>query len=445
MKKNYIIISIVAVVVIFIIPLLFILITNDKEIYSTITLDINPSLEINLDKDEKVVSVIPLNDDAKDIIKEDYEDKSLDDVLQSLAHNLVEKNYVTDGEIKMLVNSSIDTDYEKLLIKIVTAFVEKHISVEVIPIYSITKEDEEFAKAHNITPYKAAYINSVKEVNSNIDIETITDKPIKEIKEMKETGNDCDEGYFIDRDHCFKEIERVPAESGKVCPGGYFEYEGKCYEEKPSIETNNTYCRDEFTLKDNKCVRTDSYEADGDCGDNHYIKEEDMCEEEVIVGDAYEFCRDPGRTLYDHKCLATKPTINGGCLNGDMLYNGKCVNTRNDYYLAEWKCSDGEVITNDKGELIYPDKKCRENKKVKVTSYKCNEGFTLNGKTCFREEIEDPQKERVCPNGFTKVLNDRCINLSNTKEFENGHVCKQENSKVIGTECVIYEIIEAKK
>ncbi len=41
----------------------------NNQIMSTITLDINPSIEINLNKDNKVISVIALNEDAKDIVE----------------------------------------------------------------------------------------------------------------------------------------------------------------------------------------------------------------------------------------------------------------------------------------------------------------------------------------------------------------------------------------
>ena len=49
---------------------------------STITLDINPSIEINLKRNSKVKSVIALNDDAKDIINNDLFGKSLKDALK---------------------------------------------------------------------------------------------------------------------------------------------------------------------------------------------------------------------------------------------------------------------------------------------------------------------------------------------------------------------------
>lgn len=445
MNKKHLIISSTIMVIILIIALIINIIPSKENVYRTITLDINPSIEINLDKNDKVISVKALNEDAKEIIEDNLNNKSFDDALRSISNKLIEHDYGKDGNIVMLINSSIGENYEELKNKIMNSFRDTEVHVEVIFIDKISKEDKEFAKEHNITPYKAAYLNKIKEENENVDIEKLIDKPIEEITEVKNTGNYCDDDYFLEGDHCFKEIERIPAKEGNVCPREYMEYSGKCYKEEPYLEKDNYKCSDGFVLKDNKCVNTSSMDADGDCGTNPYIKEEDMCVEEVIVGDAYEYCRDPGRTLYNGKCLATKPTINGGCLNGDMLYNGKCVNTRNDYYLSEWKCPNGETLSNPNGELLYPDKKCREQKKVKPISYKCPDEFILDGKTCTRTDIQDAQKERYCPSGYTKVNFDRCINLNDVKDYESGFVCNQENSKVIGNVCVIYDIIEAKK
>lgn len=445
MNKKYLIISTITIVVILIIALIINIIPGKESVYRTITLDINPSIEINLNKNDKVISIKALNDDAKEIIEDNLKDKSFDDALKYISNKLIEKDYGRDGDIVMLINSSIDDNYDELRNKIMNSFKDVDINVEVISIDKVSVEDKEFAREHNITPYKAAYLNELKEENDKFDIEELIDKPIEEINEIKNTGNYCDPGYTLEGDQCFKEIERVPAQTGNVCPRDYSEYNGKCYLETRSVETGNLICYGEHVLKDGSCIRTDSHPADGICENGHYITAEDMCENEVIVGDAYEFCRDPGRTLYNGKCLATKPTINGGCLNGDMLYNGKCVNTRNDYYLSEWKCPSGEVISSDKGELLYSDKKCREWKKVKPEGYKCDDDFTLDGKTCTRTDLQTPFRETTCPDGFTKNEYDRCINLNNVKDFESGKVCDQENSRVIGDTCVIYEIVEAKK
>ena len=445
MKKKNIIIGIVLGIILLIGGICLVLFNNKEDSYSTIYLEINQSLEIVVDKDENVVSVNPLNDDAKKIVDNDSIGKSLNDLLGNLIDKIIENGYTRDNQLTMLLHVTNDLDIQDIDSRFKDFFHEKDINLQTIVIDEVSSEDKEFAKEHNISEYKAAYINSIKEENEKVDIETLIDKSINELNNTKNTGLYCDDGYFLEGEMCYKEIEKIEAHSGSICPRGFMEYNGKCYEEQPYIETDNYICRDNFTLVNGTCINKITDVARGICNDGEYDGSKDVCYEKEFIGDAYEFCRDSGRTLYDHKCLATKPTINGGCLNGDMLYNGKCVNTRNDYYASEWMCPNGQINSTDKGDLIFPDNKCYKEVEVKPTSYECNDGFVLEGKTCVMIETQTPERERICPSGFTKVPYDRCININNIKDYETGLVCDKENARVEGNVCVVYEVIDAKK
>lgn len=65
----------------------------DTNVVSMITLDINPSIKIELNKDNLVINVISLNDDGKEITDDNYLGKNLDDVVNSIIDNLVDKGY----------------------------------------------------------------------------------------------------------------------------------------------------------------------------------------------------------------------------------------------------------------------------------------------------------------------------------------------------------------
>ena len=438
MKKSNIIISAVVGFILLLFGIIMLIGQKDNS-YSTINLEINPSIEIKFEK-EKVISVEALNDDAKIIVNNDFKGKSLDETFKIILESLIDNGYVKENKVTMLMHVSSDLDGKEINNKMNSVFKDKGIYADTIIIDKVSKDDEEFAKNHNISPYKAAYLNTIKENFEYADIEKLVDKPISELKETKDTGNLCEEGYTLERDLCFKEIERIEAKQGNVCPGNYDDYNGKCYENTPYIEGPNYVCNEDFTLKDGMCYREETYLAEPICENGIYHGEDDSCYEQVYIGDAYEYCRDPGRTLYNHKCLATKPTINGGCLNGDMLYNGKCVNTRNDYYDSEWKCPDGQTNSKPNGELINSDNKCYQEKKGGSPTYSCQEEYKLNGKTCVREEMHNAEKERICPSGFTKVEYDRCINMNNVKEYETGLVCDKENARVENGICVVYDI-----
>ena len=410
---------------------------------STITLDINPSIEINLDKNEKVKSIIALNDDAKEIIDNNIKGKKLEEAFEALITNLVEKGYVDDNNLQIVLHTEGKVTNEDLAKQIEFEFGKKEIHTEIITVDSITKEDEKLAKEYGVSPAKISYIKTIIEENKNIDIKDLANKSVSEINETKTTGKYCESGYTLEGDWCLKEINRTQALQGNVCPDDYTEYEGKCYEEVRAIETNNYLCSDGLKLINDICISEEIGDALVKCDTGKY--DNGYCVSETYVADAYEFCRDSGRTLYEHKCLATKPTINGGCLGSDMLYKGKCVNTRNDYYMAEWKCPDGRIISNADGSLLYEDKKCYTEKKTKPTSYYCDGNGELNGTKCVIKHTEKPQKERTCPSGYTPVDDgSRCLNFNKTASKENGYYCEQESSRIDNKTCIIYEMVEAK-
>ena len=88
MKKKIILSIIIGLF--FIIGTVSVILFNNR-IVSTITLDINPSIEISLTKNEKVKKVKALNSDAKDVINKNLKGKSLDKALDVITKNIVEK------------------------------------------------------------------------------------------------------------------------------------------------------------------------------------------------------------------------------------------------------------------------------------------------------------------------------------------------------------------
>mgnify|MGYP003571268953 CR=1 FL=1 len=441
MKKK-IIISIIGCLIL-IIGIIGFIILNNNRIVSTFTLDINPSIEINLDKNDKVKSVVALNEDGKGIISKDLKGKSLDDTFDLLITNLIDGGFIEDNYVDVIVYSNEKLSSEDIGEKVEFSFGKKEVHAEIIVIDKITKEDEELAKKYNVTPAKMSYIKTIIQDNKNVNLEDLANKPVNELKETKETGKYCDKGYTLEGDWCLIEKERVSAISGEVCPRGYAEHEGKCYEEIRSVESNNYICNEGFKLIDNICVMNEVTDAFGKCSSGNY--DQGYCVEKEYIGEATEFCRDPGRTLYEHKCLATKPAINGGCIGKDMYYNGKCLNPYNDYYMSEWKCPDGMVIPKAEGSLQYEDKKCYKETKTKPTSYYCETNAKLEGTKCVINRTEGPLKEMSCPSGTIPIDDgSRCLNLNKIATKESGLVCEGENTRLKGKDCITYEMKEAK-
>ena len=246
MKKKMLI-PVVICLVLLIIFIVLVLVKTDKKDVTTITLDINPSVEIKLEKDE-VKEVRALNSDGERVIESVKDDMNLEDTLKEIMNKAIELDYIIDDNAIVLVYVDGKQDMDELQKYLNGPLSESGKSLEMIVIDKITKEDEKFAKKHNITPAKAHLINELAK-ERDVKPEDYVNKSISEIKETKDTGRTCGEGYELRGDFCFKEISREAAKTGKVCPREYTEYKGKCYEEVGVEETDNLVCAEDRTLK----------------------------------------------------------------------------------------------------------------------------------------------------------------------------------------------------
>ena len=456
MKKK-IIITIIAILVIVIGVTSFII--WDNRVVSTITLDINPSIEIKLGKNEIVKKIVALNDDAKEIINDNLNGKDLKEVVEVITEKVIEEGYIEDNYVVILLHTKGSIKNEDINNRIRNSFEEKNVNADIIVIDKMTKEDEEIAKKYNITPSKAAYINSILKENENIGIENLVNQSVNDLDETKNSGNYCEDGYFLEGNMCLKEIKRVAAKSGQVCPVEYYEYKGKCYEETPIEHTDKLICRDELKLKDGKCVRTFEREAEPSkysCPQGEETTRLKAGLSSANDGDANEvICIDLSNakhpvspcethdgteyTVSGGKCYWHRaPVIASGC-PGKIQIGGTCWDDASNVLICEGY-RDGKRYSSRSEYCEHSIKYIKPN----VTEYKCPSDYTLSDSKCLKYEIEDAEYEQVCKSGYTLVDNDRCINLNKVKNKENGYVCDSTDERVKGNECVTYDVVFAK-
>ncbi|MBO4245345.1 MAG: hypothetical protein J5892_01240 [Bacilli bacterium] len=452
MKKKIMIITIIVIGLI--IGVIGFICWNNRTV-TTITVDINPSIKINLKKDNKVKSVIALNDDAKDIISKDLKGKNLDDAFEIIVNNLIEKEYITTEElVDVIIYTEGNVTNEEINRKISKTMGDNNIATNIIMIDTITKEDKEIAKKYNVSLGKAAYINTIIDENSNIKIEVLTDKSVSDLKESKVTGNYCEDGYTLEGDWCLKEIRREAASSGMICPAGYNDHDGICYAEIDSKESDELSCPGGFTLKDNKCISTNDMEANPEyacskgelvtdpVGLKRGIKTPVCVDKSTGKKPTLRCLLNPGHIMINGKCYnGPAPVINGGCPNGDTLRNGGCYSKDDE---DQWQCPSGDIYEKSKGTYVELCPDTLTYITPTITGYTCPEGYTVKDKKCVHEDIVDPYHLRDCISGYTLTDSNRCVNYNKTVPKTEGLVCNNEDARVKNNMCVIYDVIEAK-
>ncbi|MBR6577958.1 MAG: PepSY domain-containing protein [Clostridia bacterium] len=79
---------------------------------TTVAIDVNPSIELNFDKHEKVVSASALNSDAEKILYElELQGKKLEDAVTLIVESMIDKGFISEISNSILV--SVDGDGQK--------------------------------------------------------------------------------------------------------------------------------------------------------------------------------------------------------------------------------------------------------------------------------------------------------------------------------------------
>lgn len=157
----------------------------DDKVVSTITIDINPSFKLELNKNNKVINILYLNDDAENIEIKDYKGKDFDKVFDNITKELIEKEYVNEkADILLNIDGKIKEEDVK---KVITdSFKSNNINAEII-VPTITDSSKELAKKYNITESKAAYIEQIVKNNTKLKIEDIVENSVKDINNKIES------------------------------------------------------------------------------------------------------------------------------------------------------------------------------------------------------------------------------------------------------------------
>lgn len=186
MKKKVFLISFIMVILLSTFICIYVFTRKDNKIKldttitSSIVLDINPSLKIELNKENKVINLIGLNEDGKKVIIKDYKGKVLDEVIESILEKSHSLEYLkNDTTILVSVNGTYKADDLKTIIG---EYLEnKSIKGELI-VPTITESSKEIASKYNITESKASYLEEIIK-DTSLKIEDVKDMSVQDAKE----------------------------------------------------------------------------------------------------------------------------------------------------------------------------------------------------------------------------------------------------------------------
>ena len=187
---------------------------NNVKVASIIGIDVNPSVELKVNKNEKVLDVIANNDDAKVILEGmDLKGSGINVAVNALIGSMVKNGYIDElaNSILISVDNPDSQESEKLRKKIVdelNAFISNGNNISVVS-QSITAEDKNtsLAKKYGISVGKLELIEKLIEKNNLYTYETLKDLSINELNlllgsttENVTTSGSASEKAYIGKD-----------------------------------------------------------------------------------------------------------------------------------------------------------------------------------------------------------------------------------------------------
>ena len=168
------------------------LIHNYYSVDSIVAIDVNPSVEIALNKSYKVLSVRANNEDAASLIKDKiFKNRNCDDVIFELTMSLSSSGYINKNKNSILVSvsNSNEVKADEVKTRVVTDIKTTLNEQKIEPVIykqsisnSKTKELERLAKQYHTSFGKMQLINSLIKKDETLTIEELVALPIQEIK-----------------------------------------------------------------------------------------------------------------------------------------------------------------------------------------------------------------------------------------------------------------------
>ncbi len=171
-------------------------ISSKGEKNATICLDVNPSVEIAVDKSETVVDVTADNKDGESIINgKDFKGDSLSDTVETLVNRMVDEDYISNLKNSVLVSiASENGEFGKQLEKKMSDSIfellgSKNIEGAVLS-QTITQADDElvsFAKMYNISIGRALMIMDIMEAEPHYTFESLASLSVNDLCLTRQT------------------------------------------------------------------------------------------------------------------------------------------------------------------------------------------------------------------------------------------------------------------
>ena len=181
---------------------------------STLTVDVNPSIELTTNRLDKVVEINPLNSNARSLL-EGYtpSDRDLDDVINDLVDRMILKGYITGGQDNVVMISVQDQDADQKLVDRVNKAIAAYLENKQIEATIVNKKLDIAREALNkdgVSSGKLAVVEALMKGDDTLSKEALADMKISELVALAKELNIKPSTLFeavLDRDDDFDDFD----------------------------------------------------------------------------------------------------------------------------------------------------------------------------------------------------------------------------------------------
>lgn len=167
---------------------------------SVVSLDVNPSIELKVNRNEKVLLCEAVNDEGRDVLSDmgdgkDLKGTKLDVAVNAIVGGLVKNGYFDSLSSAILIsvedNDTTRADrLQKELYDTVSAFLSDSDHTADVLSQTVAQNSalEAQARSNNISTGKAALIEQIMKLNGSLKFEALSGLSVEELKDLREAG-----------------------------------------------------------------------------------------------------------------------------------------------------------------------------------------------------------------------------------------------------------------
>ncbi len=185
---------------------------------SVIYIDVNPSIQVSIDKNEKVIDLITLKSEDKDLIANiDYKDKDLYWVAEQLLDVLIAEGYIDTLHHTMLVsvlneNPEIGNKQSTQLNSSIREHLQKQSIKGIVLRQAISKSNtiEDYARDYDVSVGKMTFIRNLIILDPDLEVEELAVLSLEELVRISsKTGLDIKRIIEVDQelDEIYQDVD----------------------------------------------------------------------------------------------------------------------------------------------------------------------------------------------------------------------------------------------